>query len=337
MLNYNIQQNMLQMSLKQLVLLCVVLQVNILCFNGESNGLKIGAFNVQLFGVKKMEKTAVVNVLVDIISRYDILLIQEIRDASGKAIEELLTITNQQNSKNPFSLKISPRLGRTTSKEQYAFLFRETSGLKVVRDYVYDDGDESLNTDTNTIDTFEREPYIVLFESSTTKLKRFALAGLHIAPSEAVKELQALEGVFADIKARFDINDIMVMGDFNAGCSYVPKYKWDTIPIKNNPLYTWWIGDDADTTVSNSDCPYDRFVSTGEGFRSTVINGSAIVFRFDSVFQLDQSFSKNVSDHYPIDLTLLHDSLTSAAYRSRIGVSLIFLWQCLLIYRGCLF
>lgn len=302
-------------SLNKLWLHLIVLQFNILHSDSETNGLKIGAFNVQVFGASKMRDSDVVTVLVKIISKYDIILIQEIRDSTGDAIEELLATTNRQNSNNPFSMKISPRLGRTNSKEQYAFLYREKSGLKVDREYVYDDGNESLNTDTETFDTFEREPYIVLFESSKTQLKRFAVAGLHAAPSEAVEELQALEYVFDDINKVFGISDIIVMGDLNADCSYVPNYKWDTIAIKNNPLYTWWIGDQTDTTVSNSNCAYDRFISTGDGFKAGVVNGSATVFRFDSEFQLNQTFSLDVSDHYPIQLYLVYDLKTSDAQK----------------------
>ncbi|XP_053393073.1 deoxyribonuclease-1-like [Mercenaria mercenaria] len=279
----------------------------------ETSHLRIGAFNVRIFGDSKMAKTSVVKVLVDIIMRYDIVLIQEIRDASGDAIEELLTKINDKSPENTFAMKLSPRLGRSSSKEQYAFLYIEKSGLKVDRDYVYDDGDETLNTDTTKVDTFEREPYVVLFESSATKLKRFAFAGLHIAPSDAVKELQALENVFDDIK-ELKIDDIMIMGDFNADCSYVPNYKWETIPIKSNPLYTWWIGDEADTTVANTNCAYDRFVSIGQGFETGVVSGSANVYKFDSAFQLNQTFSLEVSDHYPIEFELTNDSDTCDAH-----------------------
>ncbi|XP_053393070.1 deoxyribonuclease-1-like [Mercenaria mercenaria] len=317
--------------------LCLLLLVSpiyiSLSVNGETGHLKIGAFNVRIFGASKMAKTSVVNVLVDIIMRYDIVLIQEIRDASGDAIEQLLDKINEKSPENTFAMKLSPRLGRSSSKEQYAFLYREKSGLKIDRDYVYDDGDETLNTDTTKVDTFEREPYVVLFESSATKLKRFAFAGLHIAPSDAVKELQALENVFDDIKTKLNIDDIMIMGDFNADCSYVPNYKWETIPIKSNPSYTWWIGDEADTTVANTNCAYDRFVSTGQGFETGVVNGSASVYTFDRAFQLNQTFLLDVSDHYPIEFELINDSETSDAQQDCVSNMLLLVIQCVILRR----
>lgn len=279
----------------------------------ENDGFKIGAFNVQIFGISKMKKTAVANILVHIISRYDIILIQEIRDKSGQAVEELLNQINARNKQTPYSMKISPRLGRSQSKEQYAFMYKESADLTVLHDYVYDDVNLVSNSGQNITDNFEREPYIVMFESSTTVLKRFVLAGLHISPSKAVSELQALEGVFEDIRARLNTSEIMLMGDFNADCSYVPNYKWENIPIKIDPSYTWWIEDDVDTTVGNTYCAYDRFISTGQGFKTAIVNTSATVFYFDTEFMLNQTFSLNVSDHYPIEFQLVTDTTTNAA------------------------
>ena len=45
--------------------------------------LSVVGFNVQVFGVSKMGKPEVVAVLVDIITRHDLVVVQEIRDASG--------------------------------------------------------------------------------------------------------------------------------------------------------------------------------------------------------------------------------------------------------------
>ena len=47
--------------------------------------LRVGAFNIQVFGVSKASKPEVMDVLADIISTYDVIAIQEIRDASQTA------------------------------------------------------------------------------------------------------------------------------------------------------------------------------------------------------------------------------------------------------------
>lgn len=287
--------------------------------------LKIAAFNIQVFGKTKMFKTEVVEILVKTISRYDIVLIQEIRDSSGEAIVELLDLVNNDNKDTEFSMKISPRLGRTNSKEQYAYLYRNTSGLSVIQDYIYDDGDESLGNDT-----FEREPYIIVFESSKTKLKKFAFIGIHVAPGEAVEEMKAFGEVFDDVRSKTNVNDIMLMGDLNAGCSYVPNYRWAEIPLKTDSHYNWLISDDTDTTVSNSNCPYDRFIMTGEGFKDSYVNGSAAVFLYDTEYGLNQTVALDVSDHYPIWFEIEKDNFsTGSGTAVLVNFSLLLLTLCI--------
>lgn len=53
--------------------------------------------------------------------------------------------------------------------------------------------------------------------------------------------------------------NFIFMGDFNAGCSYVPKKAWKNIRLRTDPGFVWLIGDEEDTTVkSSTKCAYDR-------------------------------------------------------------------------------
>ncbi|KAL4239985.1 hypothetical protein ACF0H5_000781 [Mactra antiquata] len=287
-----------------------IILLALVMFSYEGCGVRLGAFNIQVLGTTKMKKADVVEILVDTIGRYDLLLIQEIRDSTGTAIDDLLEEVNTKFSDNPFTLTISPRLGRTNSKEQYAFLFREKSGITLLDYHVYND--TAVNTEATDYDIFEREPIVALFQSTTTTIKKFALIGIHVAPSDAVKELQALEVVFAQTKARLNIDDVMVLGDLNADCSYVANKYWVDIPIKNDPDYTWWIGDDIDTTVGNTNCAYDRFISTGDLLKASVEDGSASIFKYDDAFKLNQTMALKVSDHYPIEMILKGDTSGSS-------------------------
>ena len=61
------------------------------------------------------------DVLADIIRTYDAIAIQEIRDASQTALPALVDLVNTDGSQ--YSYVVSERLGRTTSKEQYAHIF----------------------------------------------------------------------------------------------------------------------------------------------------------------------------------------------------------------------
>ena len=85
------------------------------------------------------------------------------------------------------------------------------------------------------------------------------LGGIHIKPSDAVEETAYLTEVFDQAKHTFNTNNIIIMGDFNADCSYFPKKAWSDLEIRNNPKFHWLIGDDIDTTVRiSTDCAYDR-------------------------------------------------------------------------------
>uniref|UniRef100_A0A4W5K898 Endonuclease/exonuclease/phosphatase domain-containing protein n=1 Tax=Hucho hucho TaxID=62062 RepID=A0A4W5K898_9TELE len=80
----------------------------------------------------------------------------------------------------------------------------------------------------------------------------------------------------------------LLLGDFNAGCSYVSGSDWQRIRLFTDDRYHWLIPDHADTTVSNTDCPYDRVVATTEMMRG-VVPGSAEVFNYMTQLKLSHS------------------------------------------------
>lgn len=54
--------------------------------------------------------------------------------------------------------------------------------------------------------------------------------------------------------------NFIFMGDFNAGCNYVPKKAWSSIRLRTDPEFIWLIGDQEDTTVkTTTNCAYDRW------------------------------------------------------------------------------
>lgn len=64
--------------------------------------------------------------------------------------------------------------------------------------------------------------------------------------------------LMTDAPYNFSQNFIF-MGDFNAGCSYVPKKAWKSIRLRTDPRFVWLIGDQEDTTVKKTtNCAYDR-------------------------------------------------------------------------------
>ncbi|XP_026019400.1 deoxyribonuclease-1-like [Astatotilapia calliptera] len=138
------------------------------------------------------------------------------------------------------------------SKRSGDFLHREAL-VSVAKSYTYDDGPEETGQDA-----FSREPFVVMFSSKHTAVRDFTLIPQHTSPESAVRELNALYDVVADVRARWNNDDIVLLGDFNAGCSYVSGSDWQQIRIFTDKTFHWLITDAADTTVSQTVCPYDR-------------------------------------------------------------------------------
>ncbi|XP_041371591.1 deoxyribonuclease-1-like [Gigantopelta aegis] len=123
--------------------------------------LRISAFNIQVFGRSKLKNKGVTDIITKILHRYDIILIQEIRDSKETSLDSLLKTLNRIEPDDPFKAEVSERLGRTNSKEQYGFLYRP-SRVSVADVYQYDDGKD------DGTDAFEREPFAVRFSSPHT-------------------------------------------------------------------------------------------------------------------------------------------------------------------------
>ncbi|KFV13371.1 Deoxyribonuclease-1, partial [Tauraco erythrolophus] len=149
-----------------------------------------------------------------ILSEYDITVVQEVRDTDLSAVKKLVDLLNSV-SLHPYSFLDSIPLGWSSYKEQYIFIYRSDM-VSVLGSYYYDDGCESCGTDT-----FIREPFIVKFSSPTTQVEEFVMVPLHAQPSSAVDEMDALYDVYTDVVDKWATNNIFFLGDFNAGCSYV--------------------------------------------------------------------------------------------------------------------
>ncbi|XP_072459360.1 deoxyribonuclease-1 [Notamacropus eugenii] len=259
--------------------------------------LKIGSFNIRSFGETKMSNTTISDYIVRILNRYDIALIQEVRDSHLTAVGKLMDKLNR-DSPNAYHFVVSDPLGRNSYKERYLFVFRPEKA-SVLDSYYYDDGCESCGTDV-----FSREPSIVKFSSPTTEVKEFVIVPLHAAPDDAVAEIDALYDVYLDIYQKWKTKDILFMGDFNADCSYVTSSQWSSIRLRTDPAFQWLIPDTADTTATTTNCAYDRIVVSGTKLQSAIVSGSVNVFDFQTAYKLSKEMALAISDHYPVEVTL---------------------------------
>jgi hypothetical protein len=255
--------------------------------------LKICSFNIQIFGEKKVNDHKVFDEIVKIVHEYDIIFIMEIRDSSNTAIFKLLAALNKDDA-NRYSVALGDRLGRSNSKEQYAYIYKN-SLVKVVAKYTFDD---------SHADIFEREPYVVRFSAPSAAVTDFFMIGIHATPDkiQTNKEIASLIDVYEDARRKFQIDDAIIMGDMNADCGYM-----SALNRKNNALikdlrFVWLIGDNADTTTKSTNCAYDRVIVAGKNMIAHV--GKAEPYDFQKHDKLDSALTQKVSDHYPIIFTI---------------------------------
>ncbi|XP_075434424.1 deoxyribonuclease-1-like 1 [Ascaphus truei] len=258
--------------------------------------LKICAFNAQHFGEKKVAKDHVLTVIVQILRRCDICLLQEVHDTKGLATAKLLGALNRPHTSDLFLSVSSPPLGRNAYVEQYVFVYRSDK-VKVTDQYKYADNDPS------NPDVFAREPYIIRVSLPSTALLDLVLVPQHTDPDTAAAEINALYDVFLDIRGRWRAENIMFLGDFNAGCKYLSKKKRSSLRLYSDLVFHWLIGDSADTTVREStNCPYDRIVVYGKELQDIV--HSATIYNFTRELGLSEAQALEVSDHYPVEVDL---------------------------------
>lgn len=258
--------------------------------------LRIGAFNLQVFGASKSSQNSTVSVISQIIRRYDIILLQEIRDVTETHIHNLLALVNSQEPVYTYNIVVGPRLGRSNIyKEQYAYVYRSET-VRILESYTYND----------TNDEFEREPMVVLISDMTVNpISDLVLIGIHIRPnsSDTEREINALVSVYEEAVMRYNTTNVIILGDMNADCSYLSNKKYNRLTFTNDSRFLWLIGKENDTTVADSDCAYDRFVVTREVY-STLVQGSVLIYLFEHEHDLTQAQAMQVSDHYPIELQL---------------------------------
>ncbi|XP_068605967.1 deoxyribonuclease-1 [Brachionichthys hirsutus] len=262
-----------------------------------SSALLLGAFNIKSFGDKKASNITLMDIISTIVHRYDIILIQEVRDSDLSATRKLMEHVNKGAPQFRYSHIVSEPLGRSSYKERYLFLYREQT-VSVAKNYTYNDDHGVCGTDT-----FMREPFVVMFSSKHTVVQNFTLIPQHTSPDSAVEEVDALYDVVNDVFRRWKNNDIVLLGDFNAGCSYVTDSEWEKIRLFTDKSFHWLIPGEADTTVTHTDCPYDRIVVTTDMMRG-VAQGSPEVYNYMEDLGLSHDLALAVSDHFPVEVTL---------------------------------
>ena len=263
--------------------------------------IRIATFNIQAFGPTKSSKPEVMNILAGIVRHFDIVAIQEIRSRDQTLIEKFVSLINQGDAASGpriYGHVLGPRLGRTSSKEQYAYIF-DTQSVEVGTVYTVDDPEDMLH----------REPLVSQFRvrgPDPREAFTFILVNIHTDPDEAEQEVDTMADVYRVVRqASQGEDDVLLLGDFN-----VPG----TMPLELRDLGR--LGDisgiqaavTSEPTNARRNKLYDNVIFHGP---STVeFTGRAGVLNVMRRFNLTSEQLLAVSDHLPVwaEFTLLENA-----------------------------
>ena len=241
--------------------------------------ITVASFNIQTFGRTKLDNPSVLDVLAGTIRRFDVVAIQEIRDLHTDVLPRFLAAINATGERYDYLL--GPALGRSSSKERYAFVFN-TARVEPDREWVYTVDDPE--------DLFHREPLVARFRTRREQPFSFTLVNIHTDPDEAAEEVDALAEVLLGIQEDgSQEDDVIVLGDLNADprrfgrLAGVPRIQWviDGVPTNTRRTKT-----------------YDNVLF--DGLTTAEFTGRAGVFDFAREFQLNPEAALAVSDHLPV-------------------------------------
>lgn len=265
-------------------------------FKSRTTGIKIGSFNLRRYSSTKAKSTNLVNTnIAKILKRYDLVFLQEIIDPSTdhRVVNQLLTHLHKQSRSNKYGAVVSPPLGHTSYKERLVYLYRQKSSrIQILSSYVYN-GSVSKE--------FERPPFILHIKFSSFGPMIFV--GVHLKPENVYNEFRALRTVIDQFKER---SSLVLLGDFNADCSYLNNAKKKLLRENQFHGFQWLIDDRTETNLVQS-CSYDRIiVSTGLNQWKKInwkpkTNGT---FAFDQKFHLTKQNAQQISDHYPVEVEI---------------------------------
>ena len=212
--------------------------------------LNIASWNLQVFGQSKANDNTKIATIANVIRDYDVVAIQEIKDAQMTAPYFL---QDELEKHSEFGMLLSNRTGascQSTGVEQFAFYYNVET-IKAL-----DSGSSYPNNDC----AFTREPFAARFQSLEFD-SDFVLITAHLKPDYAISEMQSLPEVLEWARFQYpDEDDFIILGDLNADCDYASQSQLASLELRNGN-YDWIIPDNASTnTAEASSCAYDRII-----------------------------------------------------------------------------
>lgn len=249
----------------------------------NGNTIRIATFNIEVFGESKLADPGVTATLAEVVRRFDVVAVQEIRAQSVDLIPRFLEAVNAGGAQYHYVL--GPRLGRSNSKEQYAYLYNRAS-VEVDPSSVYtvDDPDDLLH----------REPLVTSFRVRGPKPEdafTFTLVDIHVDPDEVSRELNVLDDVYRAVQrdGRGE-DDVILLGDFNADANHFAQLGEIS---QLTPVITG-----KETTNTLRTAQLDNIVFTAHA--TTEFTGRAEVLDLVRDLNITTQQAAAVSDHSPV-------------------------------------
>ena len=104
--------------------------------------------------------------------------------------------------------------------------------------------------------------------TSSSDVGQFFLLGVHVRPENAFCEINNLHMAFLAASDHYGTQRGIILGVFQAGCSYLSAKKYRQLSLVTNTSFAWLLDQNTYTNVKMS-CPYDRW--WGPVFGSDVI------------------------------------------------------------------
>ena len=244
--------------------------------------VRVASFNIQVFGVSKMGKPEVVDVLAKVVRRFDVVAIQEVRSADQTVLPRFVDAINATGRR--YAHVMGPRLGRTSSKEQYAYVY-DTERVELVPGSVY--------TVPDPQDLLHREPLVARFQVRAAPGEEgfsCTLVNIHTDPDETDQELDALDDVYLTVRNNApDEDDVILLGDLNVDENKLGE-------LGQLPGITHVVYGVPTNTIGKS--TYDNLVFDRQS--TTEFTGRWGVLDLMGDYGLSLEEAKRVSDHLPV-------------------------------------
>lgn len=272
--------------MKKSVLIIVILSLLLSCDSKPKRKLEplnqsitIASWNLKNIGQTKLNDPTRIDVIIDVLKKYDIIAIQEVKDVSLQLPQQLVNKMNENGSN--YNFIASDRVGKNVF-EQYLFVYDDDK-IDLIS------SSEGYGIEPN--DEFEREPYYAMFKSGNFD---FYLMTIHTKPSNVAIEIPALADAYLDLQENTpNEHDIILLGDFNGKAPGVTASSYITMDsIAQIPNIVFTIIEDTNTRGGRA---YDNIIFQSN-YTTEYSNSSGVnTFWEPSGLNEDQGFA--ISDH----------------------------------------